>query len=213
MPHSFAQSSLFANTSLPGTEYEPAAGALFPRWSFTTLAGRVVELSGIGATAPLTFACSLILDAQEQSEPVAWITQSPSHFFPPDVSEHGIDLAALALVRVPDTASAVRAADLLTRSGAFGVVVLDLGRDLGVPFALQARLVQLARQHATVILCLTEKATHSPSFSSLVSLRVETQRQHVGPDRFRCVLRAVKDKRAGPGWRIIDEYCGPLGLR
>jgi recombination protein RecA len=213
MPHPFAQPSLFTNTPPPGAEYEPAAGAFLTRWSFTALAGRVVELSGIGASAPLTCACSLILDAQEQGESVAWITQSTSHFFPSDVIEHGIDLAALALVRVPDMASSVRTADLLTRSGAFGVVVVDLGRDLGVPLAPQARLVQLARLHATVILCLTEKATRSPSLSSLVSLRVETQRQYVGPDRFRCVLRAVKDKRDGPGWSIVNEYCGPVGLR
>src|SRR5262245_31206176 len=186
MPHTFAQSSLFDPLPLPRADHDPPSTVPSSYWSFTALTGRIVELSGSGATAAFTLACTLIREAQEQGEPVAWITQYTSLCFPPDVIEHGIDLDALVIVRVSDAASAARAADLLTRSGAFGMLVLDLGRDRHVPLALQARLVHLARQHTTLILCVTEKSRRHPSLSSLLSLRVETQRQQVGADRFRC---------------------------
>jgi recombination protein RecA len=182
------------------------------RWSCPQLAGRLVELSGVGAVASLTAAVGLVLDAQERDEPVAWLTLPGSTFYPPDVADSGVDLAALVVVRVPDCEAAARAADRLVRSGGFGLVVLDLGAAAVVPTALQGRLVGLAQRHDAAIVCITEKGSETASLGSMVSLRAEAQRLAT-PEGFRCRVRVLKDKRRGPGWSHEEEVRGPAGLR
>src|SRR5262245_10310803 len=76
-------------------------GAPAAPWTRPALAGRIVELSGARASASLTFATALVLDAQRRGETSAWVTSQASSFFPPDVAANGVDLAALPVVRVP----------------------------------------------------------------------------------------------------------------
>ena len=95
-------------------------------WGRAGLSGRLVELSGEGASAVLTAAMGLVRDAQEERETTAWVATQKSLFFPPDAAAGGIDLGALAVIRVPDLPYVPRAADKLARSGAFGLIVLDL---------------------------------------------------------------------------------------
>ena len=181
-------------------------------WRLREMAGRLVEVSGSGATAALTVAFGLTLEAQRQGEPVAWITPRESCFYPPDVAEGGIDLDALAVIRVPDARNVARAADRLVRSGAFGLIVLDLGT-AEIPTPLQARLAGLAQKHHTALLCLTEKESNVPSLGSLVSLRVQAQRTRTSEGRFACTLTVLKDKRRGPTWTHAEVCRGPAGLR
>jgi recombination protein RecA len=96
-------------------------------WSMQQVAGRFVEIFGSNATAALTLACGLVLDAQKRGEPVGWATSTASSFYPPDVAQVGIDLAALVVVRVPKADTIARAGEKLLRSGGFGLVVLDFG--------------------------------------------------------------------------------------
>src|SRR3989304_5534342 len=96
-------------------------------WGLPQITGGLLEFSGPGATAPLTAAFGLVLEAQRGGEPVAWITLPPSTFFPPDAAAAGIDLSSLAVVRARDPHTAARSAMQLTRSGGFGLVVIDLG--------------------------------------------------------------------------------------
>ena len=180
--------------------------------SRSELSGRLTELSGQGNLAALTLACGLVLDAQQEGEPVAWITSRESTFYPPDAAEAGIDLGALAVVRCPDARIVARAADRLARSGAFGLLVLDLGTNGDVPLPLQTRLAGLARTHDIAILLLTEKADDAPSVGSLVSLRGRAERRCASDGRITCGFRALKDKRRGPGWNREAAYHGPPGL-
>lgn len=184
-----------------------------PHWSLDELAGRLSEISSRGASAPLTAAVSLVLEAQHQGEPVAWVTARSSTFFPPDVSDSGVDLDSLAVVRVPGAREAARATDQLVRSGAFGLVLIDLGERADISMAIQGRLVSLAQRHDTAIVCLTEKPDTFPSIGSMVSLRVVVSRGSAGPDRFRCKIKALKDKRRGPNWEHAEVVRGPAGLR
>jgi len=187
-----------------------------PAWSRAGLSGRLCELSAApnAASAVLTAACDLILDTQHAGEPVAWITTTTHIFFPPDLAASGVDLAALILVRVRTAADAARAADRLLRSGAFGLVVLDLsGGAAEVPTSLQGRLVRLALAHDAAVLCLTEKEHDAPALGSLVSLHGRARRRRLGPDRFAGELEFLKDKRHGPGWTHRAVYRGPDGLR
>jgi recombination protein RecA len=199
-------------TALAPRPAAPGAVPLTPRWDLQEIAGRFTELSGLGGSACLTLATSMILDAQRQAETAVWITSNNSSFFPIDVSAAGVDLESLAVIRVPDASAVARAADKLARSGAFGLLVLDLGATPRVSAALQARLRSLARKHDTAILCLTEKSGKASSLGSLVSLRGEARIRRLGDDRFACELRVLKDKHRGPGW-VHTEICrGPDGM-
>ncbi|MCI0650824.1 MAG: DNA recombination/repair protein RecA [Planctomycetes bacterium] len=216
------------------------------RFCLAELAGRLVELAGEGASAALTLAMRLVREAQEQGEPVAWVTSDESSFYPPDAAESGVDLAALAVVRIraaapagiPSAASAAPAAaprffgasrttataaaaarnaslaaERLLRSGAFGLVVLDLGGDADLALSIQSRLAGLAQRHHAALVCLTEKSEGASSLGSLVSLRAQAVRQWLSRDRFRCELRVLKDKRRGPTWSHVEVCRGPFGLR
>lgn len=190
----------------------PNAVPLTPRWDLQEIAGRFTELSGLGGSACLTLATSMVLDAQHQEETVVWITSNNSSFFPLDVAAAGVDLEALPVVRVPDASAVACAADKLARSGAFGLLVLDLGANPRIPGALQARLRGLARKHDTAILCLTEKRGSASSLGSLVSLRGEARIRRLGEDRFVCEMRVLKDKQRGPGWLHTEICRGPDGM-
>lgn len=181
-------------------------------WTLDALSGRFAELSSAGETASISAAASIILEAQHRGEPAAWIAAGPSSFFPPDVAAMGIDLDALPLIRVAKTIFAARAADWLLRSGAFAVVVLDLGTDWEIPLPVQARLTALSKKHRTALLCMTKKRRDAPSIGSLVSIRGEARTRKVGFDKFAWEVHIVKDKRRGPGWSCEGESKGVEGL-
>ena len=174
--------------------------------------GRVVELYAQPGSASLTAAMALVWEAQLSSEPVVWVSATATCFYPEDAARFGVDLSALAMVRAPQVFSALRSAERLLRSGAFGVVVLDLGANPRVPNALVGKLVKLAQRHGATVLCLTS-GRRGGSLGSLVSLRVTTRRARVRGGVFRCEVRSEKDKRRGPGWQASGEYRGPSGLR
>ncbi|PIE18913.1 MAG: recombinase A [Proteobacteria bacterium] len=189
------------------------ASARDARWDFDEVSGRVVELSSRGAGAALTGAFGLVLDAQRRGENVVWISARAAGFFAPDVAAGGVDLAALPVVLAVNPSAAGRAATHLLRSGAFGLVVLDLAADQALPAPLLTRLSGLAQHHGAALLCLTDKGDEAPSLGSLVSLRVSAQRELSPEGGFRCVLTTLKDKRRGPGARLEEICRGPDGLR
>ncbi len=184
-----------------------------PRWSLATFAGRFAEISSDAAGAPLTLTFRLVLEAQRKGEPVAWIGRRECPFFPPDVADAGVDLGALPVVWAPDALAAARAADLLLRSGAFGLVVVDLGARARLAIPAQTRLAGLAKRHDVALVFLTEKDGQRTSLGSLVSLRAYAVRVGRDAEHYRCEARALKDKRRGPGWRHTEVFRGPDGLR
>jgi recombination protein RecA len=180
-------------------------------WTLTEIAGRLVEISGSGAMAGLTLAFGLVLEGQQQGELVGWVTPTESSFYPPDTAQEGVDLDALVVVRIPDAKAIPRAGEKLLRSGAFALVVLDIG-NADIPMPLQARLAALSLQHHTALICLTEKESREPSLGSLISLRVYAERRKAPENRFACEIKVFKDKRRGPTWTQTEVCCGPAGL-
>lgn len=202
-----------ARGSLDRRAAAAANDAVVELWGLAALRGRLVELSARGATATLTTAIDLVLEAQLASEPAAWIMLQSGSFYPPDVAQSGVDLAALVVIRVSDATGAARAAERVLRSGAFGLVVLDLGGDSrGFSMGHQGRLVTLAQAHDAAVVCLTEKAADTASLGSLVSLRAEALRTRTPQNEFDLTVRALKDKRRGPGWTKKIKARGPAGL-
>jgi len=227
-----------ARSALPGAgagARPPAAPsrAATPRWTLAGFSGRLSEFSGAGAGAQLSLAFSLVREAQQRGEPVAWVTLVGGAFYPPDVAAGGVKLDALPVIFAPDPVAAARAADRLVRSGGFSAVVLDLvpagvpaGKGAGgggsaarqpvpreVPLPMLSRLVGLAQKHDVALVFLTEKGAESPSLGGLISLRCSTVRRDAGPGLFTCVAEALKDKRHGPGWSHTEVRGGPVGLR
>lgn len=183
-------------------------------WGLAALRGRLVELSARGATATLTAAIEIVGEAQTHAEPVAWIALGNGTFYPPDVADSGVDLAALVVVRAPDATAAARAAERCLRSGAFGLVVLDLGNAGDLSMQIQGRLVTLAQTHDAAVVCLTEKSDDTASLGSLVSLRAEAlrSRDRDARSQFDVTVRVLKDKRRGPGYTQKLSRRGPAGL-
>lgn len=189
-----------------------AAPTPAPRWQLDDLTGRLVELSGVGAVASLTAVTALVLEAQGRGEPCAWIVQPGSSFFPPDLADSGVDLDALVVVRVRDAITLARAADTLLRSGSFGLVVLELGPDGELATATQGRLLGLAQHHDAALIAITARSRNAASLGSIVSLRAEAVRERVRGG-FQVTVRALKDKRRGPGWNQPIAVMAPAGLK
>lgn len=180
-------------------------------WALSQTAGRLVEVSSSTSSASLTLSFGLVREAQERGEPVGWVTSTESSFYPPDAARSGANLAALAVIRLPQRESIPRAGEKLLRSGGFGLIVLDLGEG-DIPMPLQTRLTGLAMRHQTALVCLTAKARKTFSLGSLVSLRVHAEKKRISKNMFACALKVLKDKRRGPTWDHEELYRGPAGL-
>jgi len=201
----------------PGVQYgmvtaEEAPTSPPASWSLDAFRGRLAEISGGPAGATLTLAFQIVHEAQRRREHVAWVTARESSFFPPDAAASGVDLDALVVVRLAKLDLAARAADLLVRSGGFGLVVLDLGPRPHVPITVQTRLAGLVKKHHAALVFLTEKTSDLPSLGALVSLRIEAARAEKTGDRFGCEAKVLKDKRRGTGWRHREACRAPDGL-
>lgn len=143
--------------------------------------GRLLELaSSDAASARTTTAIEQVARLQRQGELVAWVQLRGGTFYPPDAAEAGVDLAALTVVHVPSSAlEAARATELLLRSGAFGLVIVDLEGmvDPSLPSRALARLHALCRQHDSTVAFLTPPTQEA--LGSLVSLRLEPRRDEL----------------------------------
>ena len=179
-----------------------------PRWGLSILLGRLVEISGHGASAVLSAAMALVREAQTLAGPVAWITPAGQVFFPPDAAACGVDLETLLVVRTRAGPELVQAADIVLRSGGFDLVVLD---QAAMSLADQTRCAGLARRHHTAVVCLTEKPADASSLGPLIALRADAARIRSDAG-FGVRLRVIKDKRGAPGWQCEWACRAPAGL-
>ena len=178
-------------------------------WSLEAVAGRFVEVAG---GAGLTVCARLVLEAQRAGGLAAWAGERGSSFFPSDFAAVGIDLGALAVVRVGESRDAWRVCDTLLRSGGFALVVLDVNAPITFPLAVQTRLTGLAKRHHAALVALTGTNRRDMPCGSLVSLRVDTEKRRAGHNCFACTASAVKDKRRVPGWAHVEMHRGTDGL-
>lgn len=191
--------------------------------------GRLVELSTPleGAGARTSTAVALLRRAQREGETTAWIQPTGGMLYPPDLHEGGIDLEALVVVHVPVTegmAGLGKAAEMLLRSGAFGLVVVDLGALESAPHgagkraatkrtAWQGRLLGLARQHEVRVLLLTDKPSDADSLGPLIGLRVEPRRSARDDGSFCVEHHVLKNKSGAPVNPATERFVGAPGLR
>jgi hypothetical protein len=187
--------------------------------------GRLVELCGEARTSA---AVSILAAVQREGETAAWIQPARGELYPPDLRAAGVDVEALIVIHVPPNGSIsgpagqCRAAELLLRSGGFGLVVLDFCRaEPGGSTAWQGRLLGLARQHEARVLILRREARESlgPLVGMRVASHVERVRGEEDPPGFsprtpRLLLRheVLKNKSGGPLEPAAERIRGPWGL-
>ncbi len=181
--------------------------------------GRVVELSGSSASgghARTSTAVAILRRIQREGETAAWIQPTGGALFPPDLHDAGIDLDALVVVHIDNGITGLcKAAELLLRSGAFGLVVVDLiETSLAAPAAAAwlGRMLGLARQHDSHVVLLTDKPTHADSVGTLVGLRIESHRHRDPQGEFLVEHQVIKNKSGAPFDVARDRYRGPDGL-
>jgi len=202
------------------TELLGSTGPTTARWERASLNGILTELVGGSRSANVSAASRLILATQIAGEQVAWVATHRAVFFPPDMAAAGIDLASLPVIWAEEpmqtgrrfAGRAVRASEQLLRSGAFGLVVIDLAPDLQINEAGQGKLLRLAETYNAQVLIIRQKRTDGVYSGSLVTVRMESSRKRVDSGRFVCTLTNTKDKREGPGWTTSEEFDGPPGL-
>ncbi|MDB4988613.1 MAG: hypothetical protein JWN04_3791 [Myxococcaceae bacterium] len=198
----------------------PQEGERAPLWSHFR-AGQLLELSG-SSPGKLSTVARLIVRAQAEGEPVVWVAaRNDAGFYPPDFALAGIDLTALVVVRVPHEQgphAMVRASEVLLRSGAFGLLVLDLA-NARVPrgeLAWQARLSGLVRRHDARVVILTSSRREDASLGPLIGLRIEPHAEcQIGRDGTRVLLtqRVLKSKLGASTSLSPDVRTLPLGAR
>lgn len=200
------------------TTTEPRRPEVAPTLAEGVPVGRLVELSGHGAVGRHSAAVSIVAEVQAQGDTVAWIQVRDGGLFVPDLEDNDVCLESLVVVHVPSGAGVhgrLRATELLLRSGAFGLVVLDLDdeRPAGPPAAWQGRLLGLARQYQSRVVLLSRQGKDQPSLGPLIGLRFEPRRERVAPGRFSLQPQLLKNKSGAPFALRADIRRAPWGLR
>ena len=200
---SFADIPVFRAANLA-----PAGGG--GSWRLDNLVGILAEISQETPSGALSFVTEIIAEAQAKNEPVAWVGGTDSIFFPPDLLARGIDLSALAVVRVGGEADSMTAAEWLLRSGAIGLLVIDCEGKWNASDGSLGRIQKLAERSSCAVVFLTRARRDAPSLGSRISLRGYVARSPEGP--FRIEIRTVKDKRSNSLCRQSRHYHGPPGM-
>lgn len=194
-----AQRRLIREGGLLPLEREPSEPRRLQRASDLALftRSRLTEVSGRGGGGVLTFAFSLVREAQGRDESVLWLSSSLKPFYPPDAYRCGVELERLPVLFLNRPEEAYLAASKLLGSGGFGLLVWDLAswkRSLqALPLAFLGRLNAMARHHRAAVLVLTDKEKAAPSLGCLVSLRFQVEAQKNHPELLE--VEVVRDKR------------------
>jgi recombination protein RecA len=179
-------------------------------WQFANLVGILAEISEEMPSGAVSFAAGIISEAQGKGEPAAWVAVTQSIFFPPDFSQRGIDLSALAVIRAGGETDSLAATEWLVRSGAMGLVVVDTNGSWSVSDGSLGRIQKLAERNQCAVLFLSRKRLADPSLGSRISVRGCITR--TGSGRFGIAIHTIKDKRANASSRLSRQYHGPTGL-
>jgi recombination protein RecA len=179
-------------------------------WRFENLVGILSEVSEETACGALSFVTEVILDAQGRKELVAWVAGESSTWYPPDLANRGVDLAAVAVIRAGGQEESLTAAEWLVRSGAWGLVIVDADGEWKVSDSSLGRIQKLAERCQCAVVFLTRKAPGVPSLGSRISLRGCVSRN--GPEQFHISIMTARDKRSNSSSRQGRQYHGPTGM-
>jgi hypothetical protein len=202
-PHLLAEIPVIRATELRAS---PGGGS----WKLENLTGILAEVSEETACGAVSFVTEIVLEAQDRNEPVAWVAGVSSIWYPPDLSDRGVDLSAVAVIRASGEEESLTAAEWLVRSGALGLVIVDADGEWKASDASLGRIQKLAERSQCAVVFLTRKRPHEPSLGSRISLRGCIGRDGLQP--FHISITTVKDKRSNSSSRQNRQYDGPSGM-
>ncbi len=177
-----------------------ALGGGFPRGAIATLegapgSGRSAVAARLLATATTNGGLGALIETPAGPE---------GAFYPPALAAAGINLSRLLIVHANGPSDVARAADIVLRSAAFGVVVIPM---VGLKATAWTRLVSLTHRANAVFVVLGEAAPNELRY--FASLRVHVRAANVrfaGNAGLFCTLAGIgseatvlKHKRAAPG--------------
>ncbi len=173
--------------------------------------GRLTELLGERGSGRTTVVRQLALQAVAAGHRVACVdasrTLAPRDWIVPDASGGARD--GMWIVRPPDVTRGAWCADVLLRTGAFALVVLD-----GVPAlerAVAARLTRLAREHDAALVLLGATAAGS-QLGGALRLRFETAGLNARATATARAIRIVVEK-GGPRQTVEVNRAIPMARR
>jgi hypothetical protein len=179
-------------------------------WRLENLIGILAEISEETACGAVSFVTEIILEAQSRKEPVAWVAGVMSTWYPPDLASRGVDLGAVAVIRAGGEDESLTAAEWLVRSGALGLVIVDVEGEWKATDAALGRIQKLAERSRCAVVFLTRKRSQEPSLGSRISLRGCISRS--GSEPFHIVINTVKNKKSNSSSRQGRQYHGPSGM-
>ena len=116
------------------------------------------------------------------------------------------------MIRLGDRHALFRALEYVLRSGAFGLVLVDLQNRSFIADSILIRFIKWVTLHDILVLFLTKKKSSASSLGSLISLRGHVIRKKINNHQFLCEVQILKDKRRGPGWKHHLPCYGQGGL-
>jgi hypothetical protein len=181
-------------------ELDAALGGGFPRGIIATLegppgSGRSAVAARLLATATAGGGLGALIEMPRSPE---------GALYPPALAEAGIDLERLLVIRVDDAAGVARAADIVLRAAAFGVVVIPA---VALAAAAWTRLAGLAHHAGALLVALGVEASDELRYFASLRVRLAPARvQWAGRSGLFCALAGseaeatvLKHKRAAPG--------------
>ena len=191
------------------------------RLDWPDLVGRLVEVVGGARSMRLAWLAQVTTQVQAAGDVAVWLQTTESTPFPPDLARAGVALDRLPMLRLADFQAQLRAADVLLRSGAFGLCAIDATaatqRALDASRSLDnalGRLLGLCQKHAAALVFLTPEPSQQENQgflqTSLVSLRLTVARDRQDPRRLQVDVK--KDKRLGPATLRAEVSGGPDGF-
>jgi hypothetical protein len=202
-PESFTQAEESLVRSGLG-ELDRALGGGFPRGVIATLEG--APGSGRSAVAARLLAVAT-------GSGLAALVESPGgpegSFFPPALAAAGVDLARLLIVPAENPSGIARAADILLRASAFGVVVIPA---IALSATAWTRLASLAHRAGVLLVALGDASDELRYFATLRVLCRPARARFAGASGLFNALAetgfeatVLKHKRAAPGKRAQVE--------
>jgi hypothetical protein len=205
VPPDRATTTQYTGTTPPHEVETDALGALLHPFGHSQARGQLIEIGGRISSGRTALAYRIVGGATLRGELTAWV-DLPDALDPRSLRRAGVDLQSLLWVRPSRVQAALRATELLLRTG-FAVVVVDLegaARELerGRP-AIWSRLLRAVREgRATAVLLGTNRASGSFATLALYTERSRVLFDHGLFEGLECSMTILRN-RMGP---IDTEY-------